>query len=81
VSRRNGKKLLCVNGIRFFRNRHRGTKQYWKCSHYYKNKCPTLVILDENEPKIKMLHPHTHELPTTQVVYDPDEYKFMTFVE
>lgn len=31
TSRRSGQHLLVFNGIKYFRNRKRGNKQYWKC--------------------------------------------------
>lgn len=60
-SKKNGGQLLMINGIRFFRNRRRNGKQYWKCSHYYKAKCPTIAIVNENSADIKILHNHCHE--------------------
>lgn len=59
-SKKNGGKLLVINGIRFFRNRKRNGKQYWKCSYYYKHKCPTIAILNEVSLDIKILHQHRH---------------------
>ena len=59
-SKKNGGKLLVINGIRFFRNRRRNGKQYWKCSYYYKHKCPTIAIVNEHSLDIKILHEHCH---------------------
>lgn len=61
-SKKNGGQLLVVNGIRFFRNRQRAGKQYWKCSHYYNNqfKCPTIIIINEKTTDLKILHAHNH---------------------
>lgn len=59
-SKKNGGKLLVINGIRFFRNRQRNRKQYWKCSYYYKSKCPTIAIINEDTRDIKMIHEHRH---------------------
>lgn len=59
-SKKNGGKLLVINGIRFFRNRQRNGKQYWKCSYYYKQKCPTIAIINEESRDIKMIHEHCH---------------------
>lgn len=59
-SKKNGGKLLVINGIRFFRNRQRNGKQYWKCSFYYRNKCPTIAIVQEDTYDIKILHDHKH---------------------
>ena len=61
-SKKNGGKLLVINGIRFFRNRQRNGKQYWKCSYYYKEKCPTIAILNEDTQDIKMIHEHSHSI-------------------
>lgn len=62
-SKKNGGKLLVVNGIRFFRNRKRGLKQYWKCSHYYNaEKCPSIIIINEESSELKILHAHQHEV-------------------
>lgn len=59
-SKKNGGKLLVINGIRFFRNRQRNGKQYWKCSFYYRNKCPTIAIVQEDTYEVKILHDHKH---------------------
>lgn len=59
-SKRNGQQLLVLDGVRFFRNRKRGTKQYWKCSQYYKNKCPAIIIVDELNNAYQIAHPHSH---------------------
>lgn len=64
-SKKNGGKLLVINGIRFFRNRKRGDRQYWKCSHYYKQKCPTIVVTHEGNPEMKILHCHNHPVVPT----------------
>lgn len=61
-SKKNGGKLLVINGIRFFRNRQRNGKQYWKCSYYYKQKCPTIAIINEESRDIKMIHEHCHDV-------------------
>lgn len=61
-SKKNGGKLLVINGVRFFRNRQRNGKQYWKCSYYYKQKCPTIAILSEENNEIKMVHEHSHAI-------------------
>lgn len=52
--------MLVLDGVRFFRNRKRGTKQYWKCSQYYKNKCPAIIIVDEYNNAYQVAHPHSH---------------------
>lgn len=59
-SKKNGGQLLVINGIRFFRNRQRNGKQYWKCSYYYKQKCPTIAIVHEENYDIKIHHEHCH---------------------
>lgn len=59
-SKKNGGKLLVLNGVRYFRNRKRALKQYWKCSFYYKTKCPAIVIMDERRSDLKILHKHNH---------------------
>lgn len=65
-SKKNGGKLLVIDGIRFFRNRKRGDRQYWKCSHYYKQKCPTIVVTHEGNTEMKILHFHNHPIvPST----------------
>lgn len=51
-----------IDGIRFFRNRQRNGKQYWKCSYYYKQKCPTIAILNEKSEEVKMVHEHSHDI-------------------
>lgn len=52
-----------VDGVRFFRNRKRGNKQYWKCSYYYKNRCPTIIVIEEDTARFKITHEHTHAKP------------------
>lgn len=64
-SKKNGGKLLVINGIRFFRNRQRNGKQYWKCSFYYRSKCPTIAILNEENRDIKIIHDHCHSASST----------------
>lgn len=65
-SKKNGGKLLVIDGIRFFRNRKRGDRQYWKCSHYYKQqKCPTIVVTHEGNTEMKILHFHNHPIVPT----------------
>jgi hypothetical protein len=61
-SKRNGQQLLVVDGVRFFRNRKRGHKQYWKCNQYYKNKCPTIIIVDELTSQYQIAHEHSHPI-------------------
>lgn len=63
-SKRNGQKLLVLDGVRYFRNRQRNDKQYWKCSYYYKNKCPAIVIIETNTSKVFTNHTHTHPTPS-----------------
>lgn len=60
-SKRSGQQLLVLNGIRHFRNRKRGNKQYWKCSYYYKTKCPSIVIVDEVNDYYELQHEHQHD--------------------
>jgi hypothetical protein len=52
--------LLVIDGVKFFRNRKRGDLQYWKCSNYYKNKCPCFVVINEERKDVKIKHEHTH---------------------
>jgi S-adenosylhomocysteine hydrolase len=59
-SKRSGQHLLVYNGIRYFRNRKRANKQYWKCSWYYKTKCPAIVIVDEGNECYETQHEHQH---------------------
>lgn len=59
-SKRSGQHLLVFNGIRYFRNRRRANKQYWKCSWYYKTKCPAIVIVDEGNECYETQHEHQH---------------------
>ncbi|XP_004530744.1 modifier of mdg4 isoform X17 [Ceratitis capitata] len=59
-SKKNGGKLLVINGFRFFRNKKRGSRQYWKCSNYYKEKCPAIAIYDEITMNIRLCHQHKH---------------------
>ncbi|XP_070506018.1 modifier of mdg4-like isoform X32 [Chironomus tepperi] len=61
VSRRSGQHLLVFNGIKYFRNRKRGSKQYWKCNYYYKTKCPAIVIVDEITECFESQHEHQHD--------------------
>lgn len=68
-SKKNGSQLLLVNGVRYFRNRRRGGKQYWKCSHYYlADKCPSIIILNEDTTDMKMLHAHNHAVDAVRAV-------------
>ncbi|XP_062556370.1 modifier of mdg4-like isoform X7 [Armigeres subalbatus] len=62
TSQRSGRHLLVVNGVTFFRNRHRNNKQYWKCNQYYKCKCPCIVVIDEVNSRMNVKHAHNHEL-------------------
>ncbi|XP_036324972.1 uncharacterized protein LOC118738155 [Rhagoletis pomonella] len=59
-SKKNGGKLLVINGFRFFRNKKRGSRQYWKCSNYYKEKCPAIAIYDETTLNLRLCHQHKH---------------------
>ncbi|KNC31605.1 hypothetical protein FF38_12841 [Lucilia cuprina] len=59
-SKKNGGKLLVINGFRFFRNKKHGSRQYWKCSNYYKEKCPAIAIYDENTLNLRLCHQHRH---------------------
>lgn len=61
-SKKNGGQLLVIDGIRFFRNRQRNGKQYWKCSYYYKQKCPSIAIHNEKNDEVKMVHDHSHDI-------------------
>ncbi|EJY57541.1 AAEL017288-PA [Aedes aegypti] len=61
TSQRSGRHLLVVNGVTFFRNRHRNNKQYWKCNQYYKCKCPCIVVIDEINSRMNVKHIHNHE--------------------
>lgn len=62
-SKKNGGKLLVIDGVRFFRNRKRGDRQYWKCSQYYKQqKCPTIVVTNEGKMELKIFHYHNHPI-------------------
>lgn len=49
-----------INGFRFFRNKKRGSRQYWKCSNYYKEKCPAIAIYDEITLNLRLCHQHRH---------------------
>lgn len=60
-SKKNGGKLLVINGFRFFRNKKHGSRQYWKCSNYYKEKCPAIAIYDDITLNLRLCHPHRHE--------------------
>nr|XP_029723252.1 uncharacterized protein LOC109403949 [Aedes albopictus] len=61
TSQRSGRHLLVVNGVTFFRNRHRNNKQYWKCNQYYKCKCPCIVVIDEINSRMNVKHVHNHD--------------------
>lgn len=65
TSQRSGRHLLVVNGVTFFRNRHRNNKQYWKCNQYYKCKCPCIVVVDEVNSRMNVKHIHNHETSGT----------------
>ncbi|XP_052567437.1 uncharacterized protein LOC128093753, partial [Culex pipiens pallens] len=62
TSQRSGRHLLVVNGVTFFRNRHRNNKQYWKCNQYYKCKCPCIVVIDEINSRMNVKHIHNHDI-------------------
>lgn len=36
-------------------------KQYWKCSFYYKTKCPAIVIVDDGIDCYETQHEHQHD--------------------
>ncbi|XP_020813469.1 modifier of mdg4-like isoform X10 [Drosophila serrata] len=59
-SKKNGGKLLVINGFRFFRNKKRGHLQYWKCRNYYKERCPAIAIHDESSLILRLCHQHQH---------------------
>ncbi|XP_017091210.2 modifier of mdg4-like isoform X8 [Drosophila bipectinata] len=59
-SKKNGGKLLVINGFRFFRNKKRGHLQYWKCRNYYKERCPAIAIHDESTLILRLCHQHQH---------------------
>nr|CAE75626.1 TPA: modifier of mod(mdg4)-h59.3 [Drosophila pseudoobscura] len=59
-SKKNGGKLLVINGFRFFRNKKRGNLQYWKCRNYYKERCPAIAIHDESTLILRLCHQHQH---------------------
>lgn len=59
-SKRAGQHLLVYNNFRYFRNRKRGPKQYWKCSFYYKTKCPAIMIVNEESGTCQTHNEHQH---------------------
>ncbi|XP_058057583.1 modifier of mdg4-like isoform X10 [Anopheles bellator] len=63
-SQRSGRRLLVVNGVTFFRNRQRINKQYWKCSQYYKCRCPCIAVIEEQTLQISLRHCHNHDTTT-----------------
>lgn len=65
-SKRTGQQLLVHDGIRYFRNRKRDSKQYWKCSYYYKTKCPAFMIVDEVRECYSLMHEHRHNGETVE---------------
>ncbi|XP_055620527.1 uncharacterized protein LOC129764911 [Toxorhynchites rutilus septentrionalis] len=67
ASQRSGRHLLVVNGVTFFRNRHRNHKQYWKCNQYYKSKCPCIVVIDEINSRMNLKHFHNHEIASASL--------------
>jgi FLYWCH zinc finger domain len=71
-SKRSGQHLLIFNGFRYFRNRKRGNKQYWKCSYYYKTKCPSIVIVDEVNECFESQHLHVHVTQMHEVTEIPE---------
>lgn len=70
-SKRTGQQLLVHDGIRYFRNRKRDSKQYWKCSFYYKTKCPAFMIVDEIRDCYSLMHEHKHH--ETNVGYNANK--------
>ncbi|KAI9582600.1 hypothetical protein GQX74_011817 [Glossina fuscipes] len=46
-SKKNGGKLLVINGFRFSHNKKHASRLYWKCSNCYKKKCPAIAIYDD----------------------------------
>lgn len=65
MSARRGSHLLVVNGVKFFRNRQRNDKQYWKCHQYYKRKCPCTVVINEATSNITVKFDHNHDESVT----------------
>uniref|UniRef100_A0AAG5CMW8 BTB domain-containing protein n=1 Tax=Anopheles atroparvus TaxID=41427 RepID=A0AAG5CMW8_ANOAO len=61
-SQRSGRRLLVVEGVTFFRNRHRLGKQYWKCNQYYKCKCPCIAVIEEESKRLIVKHTHNHDV-------------------
>ena len=74
-SKKNGGKLLVINGFRFFRNKKRGNRQYWKCSNYYKEKCPAIAIYDEVTLNLRLCHHHIHNTTNTVDLVKPFTFK------
>ncbi|KXJ68786.1 hypothetical protein RP20_CCG001713 [Aedes albopictus] len=73
-STQRGTHLLMVNGVKFFRNRQRNDKHYWKCHQYYKRKCPCTVVINETTSNITVKYRHNHnENPSRK-------YKELVFV-
>lgn len=64
-SKRAGQHLLVYNNFRYFRNRKRGPKQYWKCSFYYKTKCPAIMIVNEESGTCQTHNEHQHNTVVT----------------
>ncbi|KAL9893473.1 modifier of mdg4-like isoform X20 [Glossina fuscipes] len=69
-SKKNGGKLLVINGFRFFRNKKHGSRQYWKCSNYYKEKCPAIAIYDDITLNLRLCHQHRH-ISSNDVKFKP----------
>lgn len=60
-SKNKSTQILIIDGVRFYRNRLRGSKQYWKCSQYYKPcRCPAIAICNLNSLSVQRMYKHNH---------------------
>lgn len=58
---KNSAPILIINDERFYRNRARANKQYWKCSQYYKpHRCPAMAIVYTGTNSIQRQYDHNH---------------------
>lgn len=60
-SKNKSTQILIIDDVRFYRNRLRGTKQYWKCSQYYKPcRCPAIAICNLASNNVQRMYKHNH---------------------
>lgn len=63
-SKNKSTQILIIDEVRYYRNRLRCNKQYWKCSQYYKPcKCPAIAIHNLLSNDYQRMFKHNHEMP------------------